>query len=136
MKLIAVLYLEEDEAEVTRLLTEQGVEAWSQMPLEGHGRGAPGWYGTVAPYASSLTFAVVEDATAQRVLRAVSWWSPFCRGLLPRSRRLRPSRRRRQTVRSTWTGSCSCLRPVAFTSPSISRSTSPRIQSRSSARAS
>lgn len=72
MKLIILLYLEEDETRVERLLEANGVQTWSQMPLEGHGKGAAGWYGTVAPYASHLTFTVVEDERAGEVMGAVA----------------------------------------------------------------
>ena len=72
MKLIALLYLEEDEAQVERLLKDTGIETWSEMPLEGHGTGGAGWYGTVAPYASHLTFSVVEDGLAGEIMAAVA----------------------------------------------------------------
>ena len=71
MKLIALLYLEEDQAVVARLLKTHGVIAYSRLPLEGHGGGTPGWYGEVAPYASSMAFTLVEETKASELLQAV-----------------------------------------------------------------
>lgn len=71
MKLIALLYLEDDEAVVARLLKKHGVIAYSRLPLEGHGGGARGWYGEVAPYASSMAFTLVLEDKADELLQAV-----------------------------------------------------------------
>ncbi|MBT8336055.1 MAG: hypothetical protein KJO11_05585 [Gemmatimonadetes bacterium] len=66
MKLVLLLYLEDDDAAVVRLLEAHGVSTWSRVSLEGHGAGAAGWYGEVAPYRSRMVFTVVtpDDATA------------------------------------------------------------------------
>jgi hypothetical protein len=71
MKLIALLYLEDDEAAVARLLKEHDVIAYSRLSLEGHGGGARGWYGEVAPYASSMAFTLVPEEKADELLQAV-----------------------------------------------------------------
>jgi hypothetical protein len=71
MKLIALMFLEEDRAVVEKLLNGAGVRAYSRLPLEGHGEGKPGWYGEIAPYDSEMIFALVPDADAGAVLDAV-----------------------------------------------------------------
>ena len=71
MKLMLFLYLEDDELCVSRLLKEHGVVAYSRFPLEGHGTGAEGWYGEVAPYASRMAFTLVPEAQASELLDAV-----------------------------------------------------------------
>lgn len=78
MKLVLLMYLEEDEPCVDRLLEEQGVSAFSRLPLEGRGPGARGWRGDVAPYRSRLVLAVVPEPTAARLLEAVE----KCRGIV------------------------------------------------------
>ena len=77
MKFIVLLYLEEDDVCVARLLAEHGVVAYSRLPLEGHGEGGPGWYGSAAPYASRMAFTVVPEERADDILRAVE----TCEGL-------------------------------------------------------
>lgn len=71
MKIIVLLYLEEDQKCVTRFLKENGVMAYSQLPVEGHGSGVAGWYGAAAPYASRMAFTIVPEAQAQAILQAV-----------------------------------------------------------------
>lgn len=73
MKLVLLMYLEEDESTVERLLEEHRVVAFSRIEIEGHGEGvATGWYGRVAPYRSRLVFTLVDEATAERLLAAVA----------------------------------------------------------------
>lgn len=73
MKLVILMYLEEDDRCVERLLKEAHVEAYSRMPVEGRGPGAQtGWYGEIAPYQSRLTMAVVPDQLAASLMQAVS----------------------------------------------------------------
>lgn len=71
MKLIILLYLEDDDGCVARLLKDHGVMAYSRLPLEGHGAGMAGWYGATAPYASRMAFAIVPEAQANELLGAV-----------------------------------------------------------------
>jgi len=71
VKMVVLMYLEDDEEVVTDLLTDEGVVAFSRMTMEGHGKGVPGWYGAVAPYRSRMVFAVVGDRCAGRLLAAV-----------------------------------------------------------------
>ena len=77
MKLVLLMYLEGDEHCIERLLAETGVGVWSRLAVEGHGPGAPGWYGEVAPYDSRSALAIVPDDTALRLLAAVEG----CRGV-------------------------------------------------------
>ncbi|MEQ9569655.1 MAG: hypothetical protein RLN75_05650 [Longimicrobiales bacterium] len=72
MKLIVLLYLEDDDPVVARLLADHGVLAWSRLTLEGHGAGLAGWYGSVAPYRSRMAFTVVPADRADDVLEAVA----------------------------------------------------------------
>lgn len=71
MKLIALMFLEEDRSVVEEVLTGAGVRAYSRLPLEGHGEGKPGWYGEIAPYDSEMIFALVPNEEAGAVLDTV-----------------------------------------------------------------
>lgn len=72
-KMILLMYLEDDEAAVDRLLEEHHVTAFSRVDLEGHGRGRPvGWYGEVAPYRSRMVFTLVPEDRAEELMEAVS----------------------------------------------------------------
>jgi hypothetical protein len=72
MKLIALLYLEEDQALVEQILAEAGVGAWSGFDMEGHGSGVPGWYGDVASYRSRLLFTWGSTEQADRLMESVA----------------------------------------------------------------
>jgi len=76
MKLVFLMYLEEDDALVMKGFRETGVSVFSRLPVEGHGAGAGGWYGEVAPYQSRMVFAVLPDAEAEALLEAVESWPP------------------------------------------------------------
>jgi hypothetical protein len=76
MKLVFLTYLEDDDALVVRGLRDHGVLVYSRLPLEGRGRGAEGWYGEIAPFRSSLVFAVLPDADADRLMEAIGDWPP------------------------------------------------------------
>ncbi|MEE8386114.1 MAG: hypothetical protein V3S01_09370 [Dehalococcoidia bacterium] len=78
MKLVALMYLEEDKAAVSNLLEEHGVMAYSRLPLEGHGTGLKGWLGDVAPYQSHMAFAMVPADKADALMEAVA----ECKGCL------------------------------------------------------
>ena len=72
MKLVLLLYLEEDGPAVTQLLQDQGISAYSRLPIEGHGAGkAGGWYGDIATHNSKMIFSVVSDEEADSLLAAV-----------------------------------------------------------------
>ncbi len=44
MKIVLLLFLEADGAAVMKLLSDQGINAFSRLPVEGHGAGkAGGW---------------------------------------------------------------------------------------------
>lgn len=71
-KMILLMYLEEDEPAVDRLLETHDVTAFSRVSLEGHGKGHPvGWYGEVAPYRSRMIFTLVPGARAAELMDAV-----------------------------------------------------------------
>lgn len=72
MKLVALLYLEEDDPSVAQLLKEHGVMAYSRLPLEGYGSGMKGWLGEVAPYQSHMAFALLPAEKAEELMEAVS----------------------------------------------------------------
>ena len=74
MKLVLLTYLEDDDDLVTRQLEVSGVPVFSRLPVEGHGAGARGWYGEVAPYRSRMVFSVLPDDEAARLLEAVEGW--------------------------------------------------------------
>jgi hypothetical protein len=71
LKMMMLLHLEDDDARVKELLTEHGVMAWSRVPLDGYGPGFTGWYGTVAPYRSRMTFTLVPGDRTEALLGAV-----------------------------------------------------------------
>ena len=72
MKLVFLMYLEEDQKCVDRLLKERQISAFSRIPVEGHGPGsAAGWSGEIQPYDSQIIMTVVEDAQAEALVRAV-----------------------------------------------------------------
>jgi hypothetical protein len=77
MKLVHLFYLEEDAPCVARILSTSGIEAYSRVDVEGHGRGGHvGWYGKASPYRSEVIVAVLPDTLADGLLDAVEG----CRG--------------------------------------------------------
>lgn len=72
MKLVILMYLEEDTAGVEKLLADHEVAAYSELPVEGHGIGTAGWYGKVAPYRSRMLMAFLSGAKAVELLAAVA----------------------------------------------------------------
>ncbi len=78
MKMVILMYLEDDEACVTRLLAEEGVEAFNRLSIEGFAPGSQrGWYGEVAPYESQMILSLLPDEAAASLMEAVS----SCRGV-------------------------------------------------------
>jgi len=76
MKLVLLLYLEEDEGCVERFVREAGVHLFSRLSVEGVEDGggpspAAGWYGAPMPYASRMAFAIVPDDRAAELLAGV-----------------------------------------------------------------
>jgi hypothetical protein len=72
MKIVLLLYLEEDGPAVTKLLSDQKISAYSRLPIEGHGAGkAGGWYGDIATHNSKMIFTIVSDEEANSLLAAV-----------------------------------------------------------------
>lgn len=71
MKLVFLMYLEDDAAAVVKLLQEHGVMAYSRLPIEGHGSGMSGWYGEVPPYHSRLVFTLLPAEKAAELMHAV-----------------------------------------------------------------
>ena len=71
MKMVLLMYLEEDEETVEEILESRGVVAFSSLEMQGHGAGEPGWYGEVPPYRSRMVFAVLPDQAARGLLGAI-----------------------------------------------------------------
>lgn len=72
-KLVLLMYLEEDEACVERLLAEHRVSTFSRLSMEGLAHGASsGWYGVTQPYRSRLILALLHSREADAVLAAIS----------------------------------------------------------------
>ena len=72
MKMMLLTYLEGDEECVERLLKQLNVQMYSQISMEGHGKGSTaGWYGETAPYRSGMVFSFMSEETASRVLEEV-----------------------------------------------------------------
>jgi hypothetical protein len=69
--MVLLMYLEDDDPVVEKLMQDSGLAAYSRLPLEGHGSGAGGWYGDVAAYRSGMIFALVTSQEADRLLQAV-----------------------------------------------------------------
>ncbi len=72
MKLVILMYLEDDESGVRELLAAHEVAAYSELPVEGHGLGTAGWYGKVAPYRSRMLLAFLSAAKAEELTAAVA----------------------------------------------------------------
>ena len=72
MKIVFLMYLEDDRGMVEKLLTESDVAAYSRLPLEGHGHGIGGWYGEIAPFRSEMIFTLLPEAHANRLIDRVS----------------------------------------------------------------
>jgi hypothetical protein len=72
LKMVVLLYLEDDDEAVARLLADQGIAAFSRVDLDGHGEGGrAGWYGRTSPYRSRMIFALVPADRAGALLEAV-----------------------------------------------------------------
>ena len=72
MKLVLLMFLEEDAECVYRLLSEVKVEAFSRLPIEGHGPGsAAGWSGQIQPYKSQMVMSIMPDDQAASLMQAV-----------------------------------------------------------------
>ena len=72
MKIVLLLYLEGDGPAVAKLLSDQEINAYSRLPIEGHGQGkAGGWFGDVAAHNSKMIFAIVPDEQANSLAKAV-----------------------------------------------------------------
>lgn len=72
MKLVLLLYLEEDGPAVTKLLADEGISAYSRLPIEGHGAGkAGGWFGDIATHNSKMVFTIIPDDRAEALLASV-----------------------------------------------------------------
>ena len=72
MKIVLLLYLEEDGPAVTELLSDQGINAYSRLPIEGRGQGkAGGWFGDIATHNSKMIFAIIPEEKAAALLSAL-----------------------------------------------------------------
>jgi len=72
MKLVILMYLEDDTARVEKLLAAHQVAAYTAIPVEGHGLGTAGWYGKVAPYRSRMLMAFLPATKAAELLATVT----------------------------------------------------------------
>jgi hypothetical protein len=72
MKLVILMYLEDDSGCVESLLADHEVAAYSELSVEGHGLGTAGWYGKVAPYRSRMLLAFLAGAKAEELTAAVA----------------------------------------------------------------
>lgn len=78
MKMVMLMYLEDDQKCVDRLIKELEIETFSQLPVVGHRpTSASGWYGDAAPYQSMIIMTVVPNEQATSIMRAVA----ACRGV-------------------------------------------------------
>ncbi len=71
MKLILLMYLEEDQGSVEDLLAGQEIRLFSRFSMEGHSPGTQGWYGETAPHQAGLIMVVLADEAASDLLAAV-----------------------------------------------------------------
>ena len=72
MKLIVLMFLDEDAPHVQKLMAAHEVTAYSELPVTGHGMGTAGWYGTVAPFKSRMLLAFVPLGKADELTSAIS----------------------------------------------------------------
>lgn len=72
MKLVILMFLEDDTPSVEKLLSDHHLVAYSEIPVEGHGMGTAGWYGKVAPYQSRMLMVFLGSDKAEELLAAVS----------------------------------------------------------------
>jgi len=70
--LVVLMFLEEDTKLVQTLLTNEGVTAYSELPVQGHGDGITGWYGNVVPFQSRMLISFLPYDAAERLMAAVS----------------------------------------------------------------
>jgi hypothetical protein len=85
MKLVVLMYLEEDAPNVQKLMAAHEVTAYSELPVTGRGAGTTGWYGTVAPFKSRMLIAFVPAAKADELTTAIS----ACTGCMDPNRPIR-----------------------------------------------
>lgn len=72
MKMVILMYLEDDTASVEQLLAAHDVAAYSELSVEGHGLGTAGWYGKVAPYRSRMLLVFLGADKAGELMTAVN----------------------------------------------------------------
>ena len=71
MKLVILMFLEEDSKCAEGILAEHGVIAYSEVPVEGRGGGTAGWYGKVAPFRSRMVISFMPAGLADDLTEAV-----------------------------------------------------------------
>ncbi len=71
MKLVILMHLEDDADGVEQMLAHHEVAAYTELPVLGHGSGAQGWYGEVAPYRSRMLLAFLEEDKAGELIDSV-----------------------------------------------------------------
>lgn len=76
MKLVVLMFLEDDAQAVRKLLQAQKVATYSELSVRGHGQGTAGWYGDVAPFKSSLYMVFLPQDEADSLMGAVASLPP------------------------------------------------------------
>ena len=71
MKLVILMFLEDDSDCAEALLADHGVIAYSEVQVEGRGHGSAGWYGEVAPFRSRMVMAFLPSGQAEELTEAV-----------------------------------------------------------------
>jgi len=71
VKLVVLMYLDDDGPQVEKMLKDHQVAAYSELPVTGHGSGTAGWYGKVAPYRSRMLIAFLPATKADELVTAV-----------------------------------------------------------------
>jgi hypothetical protein len=71
MKLVVIMFLEDDTSRVRKLLAQQEINLYSELSMVGHGSGTPGWYGEAAPYRSRMFLSFLPVERADALVRAI-----------------------------------------------------------------
>ena len=71
MKLVIMMFLEDDSECAEGILAAHGVTAYSELPVQGRGGGAAGWYGEVAPFRSRMIMTFLPVGLAEELTEAV-----------------------------------------------------------------
>lgn len=70
--LVVLMFLEDDTKLVQKLLSDEGVSAYSELPVQGHGNAVTGWYGTAVPFQSRMLISFLPYDAAERLMASVA----------------------------------------------------------------